>query len=171
MDNLQKGSAKVWVIMVIVVAAALGYFLWSQNSPMLVRPPVTVTNTTPPPTNTTSNPPVAVTTTVTPPEKKSKYKDGTYTAAGNYESPGGSELIQVSVTLKNDVITDATVVANMPSGGTARRFQSMFVQNFKQYVIGKNIDQVATLGRVAGSSLTPMGWDDAIAQIQDAARA
>lgn len=49
------------------------------------------------------------------------------------------------------------------------RFQDLFAQNYKPLVIGKNIDEVQ-LGKVSGSSLTPMGFNDALAKIKTQAQ-
>ena len=100
----------------------------------------------------------------------STYKDGTYSVTGSYYSPGGSEEIAVQLTLKNDVIVSADVQANNPSGGTAARYQKIFISNFKPYVIGKKINTVQ-LDRVSGASLTPHGWNDAVVKIEAEAKA
>lgn len=97
------------------------------------------------------------------------FKDGSYTATGSYESPGGNEQITVRVTLKGGVITgtSATPDAQDPE---SREYQSMFVSGYKSQVVGKNIADVY-LSRVSGSSLTSQGFNDAISQIENQARA
>ena len=118
------------------------------------------------------------TNTPTPPErtpppadtaKKSVYlyKDGTYSATGSYMSPGGEDQLGVSVTLKDDIITSASVT-NMANDGRSQRYQDMFISGYKQYVIGKNIADVS-LSKVSGSSITPGGFNDALAQIKSQA--
>ncbi len=99
----------------------------------------------------------------------SPYKDGTYTATGHYSSPGGAETIGVSLTLKDGVITDATVTpeATRPM---SMRMQGMFTENYKPLVVGKSLDEVS-LTKVSGSSLTPKGFNDAVAQIKTEAQA
>jgi len=101
---------------------------------------------------------------------KSTYKDGTYSADGNYFSPGGSEQIALRLNIKDDIIADAVTEANSPSGPTAIRYQAIFVANFKQYVVGKKIDEVK-LDKVSGSSLTPKGFNDALNKIKAQAKA
>lgn len=100
-------------------------------------------------------------------DNKSAYKDGSYSAVGNYNSPEGSESIKVTVTLKNGIITDSSVIGEA-SDHTSKRYQNMFISGFKQYVIGKSIDQVS-LNKVSGSSLTPDGFNNAIAKIKNQA--
>jgi len=51
------------------------------------------------------------------------------------------------------------------------RFQKIFTDNYKPMVIGKSLDEVCTLGKVSGSSLTPMGFDAACVKIQAEAKA
>ena len=97
------------------------------------------------------------------------YKDGTYTAVGSYMSPGGPDQLSVTITLKGDIVTDATVT-NMAGDRTSSRYQNMFISGYKQYVIGKNIADI-NLTVVSGSSLTPIGFNDALNQIKTAAKA
>jgi uncharacterized protein with FMN-binding domain len=98
----------------------------------------------------------------------SKYKDGTYTADGNYTYHSGSEKITISITLKNDVITDTTF-AGKPSVPPSGKFMDMFAGGYKQLVIGKNIDEVH-LDKVSGSSRTPIGFNDALEKIKSEAK-
>lgn len=42
----------------------------------------------------------------------SSYKDGTYSATGSYVSPGGRESIELTVTIKDGVITSTELVQN-----------------------------------------------------------
>lgn len=94
----------------------------------------------------------------------SSYKDGTYTVIGNYVSPGGEEEIDVTVTLAGGVVADATVVAKA-TRPMSKKFQDIFVENFKQFVIGKDISSLE-LTRVSGSSLTPRGFNEAVQEIK-----
>lgn len=98
-----------------------------------------------------------------------KYQDGTYQATGQYFSPGGRESITLSLTINNGTITDTSLTPN-PTSGTARQFQEQFAAGYKAFVIGKDIDEVS-LSRVAGSSLTSSGFNDALEQIKDDASA
>ena len=97
-----------------------------------------------------------------------EYKDGQYTATGNYNSPGGTEDITVTVTLKDGVITDTSAQANA-SGATAKEYQGKFISGYKDLVVGKSIDSVS-LDRVSGSSLTSGGFNRAIEDIIEQAQ-
>lgn len=92
------------------------------------------------------------------------YKDGTYTVVGNYQSPAGAEDLGVTLTLAGDVVTDAS--AEVKATNTfSINWQNTFANNFKTLVVGKKISEVE-LTKVSGSSLTPMGFNDAVAKIK-----
>lgn len=96
-----------------------------------------------------------------------EYTDGTYTATGSYQSPGGTEEIELSVTLANGAIT-TTSATTQAASGTSRQYQREFIDNYKDLVVGKSIDDVE-LDRVAGSSLTSNGFNDALDEIRQKA--
>ena len=122
--------------------------------------PVTTPVTTPvPPTPAT---PVTHTT------HSSTYKDGTYTVTGSYDSPAGMESIKVAVTLTNDIVTSATVTP-LAEDRESAHYQKLFINGYSSLVVGKNISTVK-LGRVSGSSLTPVGFNSALAQIEAQAK-
>lgn len=93
-----------------------------------------------------------------------KYKDGTYSAVGDYTYHSGNESVTIGITLKNDVITDTTFkgVGNVPP---SQKFMDMFAGGYKAFVVGKNVDEVK-LDKVSGSSRTPIGFNDALAKIK-----
>lgn len=97
------------------------------------------------------------------------YKDGEYSATGNYVSPGGPQQVGVTVTLSNNVIT-ALSLDTSQTKGTSKEFQGKFASGVDALVIGKNIDEI-DVDKVAGSSLTSTGFDDAIDQIKTQAQA
>jgi hypothetical protein len=96
------------------------------------------------------------------------YADGTYQEVGNYVSPGGPREINVTVTLEDDIITDA-VFEGLATDPTSMRFQGEFGGGFKTMVVGRDIDDVH-LTKVAGSSLTPIGFTDALEKVKQAAK-
>jgi len=97
------------------------------------------------------------------------YRNGTYSATGSYMSPGGYDQLGVTVTIVNDIITDATVTSGA-NDGRSQRYQDRFISGYKQYVVGKNIASV-NLTNVSGASLTPIGFNDALSQIKAQAKA
>jgi uncharacterized protein with FMN-binding domain len=131
-----------------------------------------------PTTDTTSGTSSAVTTPVADTPTKtttsgqvsaSTYKDGTYTATGSYRSPGGPDQIKITVALKNDIITSVSAVP-MPGDRESTKYQNLFVSGYQSVVVGKDISTLK-LGAVSGSSLTPIGFNDAITQIKAQAKA
>lgn len=99
----------------------------------------------------------------------SEYKDGTYSATGTYLSPGGRESVELTVTIKDGVITDTSLKADAASR-ESEEHQELFIDNYKTLVVGKSINGLS-LSRVAGSSLTSNGFNDALDEIRDDARA
>lgn len=160
---------------VIVVLAVIATVVFSQKKTDTAVLPSTDTTSdvstvpTKPVTIPTQTPSVPVVTTPGDTTKKSVYKDGTYTATGSYMSPGGLDHLGVTLTIKDDVVTNSTVV-NEAGDGTSRRYQTMFIDGYKQYVVGKNVSAVV-VSKVSGSSLTCKGFNDALAQIKAQAKA
>jgi uncharacterized protein with FMN-binding domain len=120
-------------------------------------------------TDSTPSPQVPVVQAIPPKKATSQYKDGTYTATGTYDSPGGLDNVGVTLTLKNDAITSVSFTP-MAHDGTSARYQTMFAGGFQSLVLGKNIARVH-LDTVSGSSLTGGGFNDALAKIKAQAKA
>jgi hypothetical protein len=173
--NSSNTKLKIGLIAGVVIAlgAIVAIFKGGTvpNSSITTLPIVDNSNTAPiVQTNTGDNSQNTPTPPTTPPvATTSTYKDGTYSADGNYNSPAGPESISVTLTLKNDIVTGANVTANASYGRSAQ-YQNAFISGYKQYVIGKNISSL-NLGRVSGSSLTPIGFNNALAQIKAQAKA
>jgi uncharacterized protein with FMN-binding domain len=90
------------------------------------------------------------------------FADGAYTATGQYG--GLPSFITVTVTLKNGVITDVTVT---PHATVTRslELQRQFAAAVPRAVVGKPINEVH-VGKLAGSSGTPEGFNNAIEKIK-----
>jgi hypothetical protein len=88
----------------------------------------------------------------------------TYTAVGDYTSPGGPRHINVEITLVDSTITAANVEPTA-TDPVSKEKQEDFAANYKDLVIGKRIDDL-TLDKVSGSSLTPKGFNDALEKIR-----
>jgi uncharacterized protein with FMN-binding domain len=102
-------------------------------------------------------------------DDSSGYKNGTYTATGSYNSPGGVQEVEVTLTLRDGAVTGSKV----ESGATDREaaeYQNEFIGGYKSFVTGKSIDDL-NLSKISGSSLTPQGFNDAVEQIKDQAQA
>lgn len=97
-----------------------------------------------------------------------KYKDGTYTKVGSYQSPGGTDSITVTVTVKNDVVESVSLI-NGAISGTSQYYENLFIDGVSAQVVGKKLDSVS-VGKVNGASLTGNGFNNAVTQIRTAAQ-
>lgn len=92
------------------------------------------------------------------------YKDGTYSADGNYVSPNGTETVGVQLTLASGTVTDVKITEH-PSSPNTRKFQGEFASGIADQVVGRNIDDL-NVSKVAGSSLTSGGFNQAVERIK-----
>ena len=96
----------------------------------------------------------------------SSFADGTYDATGWYG--GQPSSIGVRIALKDGVIASVRVTPHA-TNSTSLDFQKRFAEAVPALVVGKRIDQVKA-GRLAGSSGTPKGFNDALERIKQEAR-
>jgi thiamine biosynthesis lipoprotein len=94
------------------------------------------------------------------------FRDGVYTATGKYGSLPSS--ITVRVTLENGVIKTVKVTPRA-TDPTSLRLQRRFAAAVPAVVVGRPIANVR-VGRLAGSSGTPDGFNQAIEKIKKQAR-
>ncbi len=184
-SSSQKGNAAVVTVVAVLIVGILAFFIYrsTQTSQTYVATDTTLPTTPPsqpttfqsPTANIPANPPsnkdttsVATPPAATTPARK-KYTDGTYTADGTYTIPDGQETITVSLTLKDGIITDANFTGN-PTERQSKFNEEKFAAGYRAEVVGKDIDRV-NLTVVNGSSLTPMGFMDALAKIKTEAAA
>lgn len=90
------------------------------------------------------------------------YADGVYRATGQYG--GGPSFITVTATLENEVVT-AIEVTPHATDPTSLDYQRRFAAAVPEVVVGRRIDEV-NVGRLAGSSSTPDGFNAALQQIK-----
>lgn len=153
MEPAKKLNPAIIAIIVIVLLGAIAAAVAVLNNNEAAAP-VPSESTTQPSTDEQSAAPTS-----------SEYKDGTYTATGAYSTPGGRETVGVEVTLLNGTVQDVTLTQNAMTG-QAKEFQARFASGYKSQVVGKSIDEIS-LSRVAGSSLTSVGFNNALDQIKD----
>jgi len=144
---------KKYILVGLVVIAAISLTACSSNS--------TSSTTSPEPTTATAANPTSTTT-------ETAYKDGSYDATGSYTSPGGAEEIEVKLTIKDNIVTDSEVISKA-TRPESKNYQSQFVDGYKAQVIGKNINEI-NITKVSGSSLTPKGFEDALTKIKAEAK-
>lgn len=169
MDSESTGKSKAIpaiIGLIVIVAIGAGIALWAAPGD---ADEAATASPTPSVASTSPASPDATTGSTTPSSATSAYQDGTYEAQGDYDSPGGNETVSVSVTLKNGVVTDSTVTTSARNP-TGKRYQSLFVENYKEQVTGKNINDIR-LSKVSGSSLTSSGFNNALARIKADAKA
>ncbi|HJV98187.1 MAG TPA: FMN-binding protein [Arthrobacter sp.] len=98
----------------------------------------------------------------------STYQDGTFSADGNYVSPNGTETVGVELTLASGTVT-AVNITQHPSNPNTRKFQGEFASGIAAQIVGKSIDEL-NVSKVAGSSLTSGGFNQAVEKIKAEAR-
>jgi uncharacterized protein with FMN-binding domain len=163
--NLQKYiMIGVAVVVIIVIALAGGYFFLNSSSDT-EGDSATGPNNTPEEGVMEEN--VEAEEGAMMEVNQTSYADGIYTATGTYDYHSGLESIEITLTLESGVITEASAV-NQAEDPTSVRIQDDFIANFESEVVGKNIDEVE-LGKVSGSSLTPLGFNEAVENIKQQA--
>ncbi|WOQ68967.1 FMN-binding protein [Microbacterium limosum] len=97
------------------------------------------------------------------------YADGTYTATGSYVTPESVETIEVTLTLESGEIS-AVEIQGDPQTAETQQYQSRFIGGIEDEVVGVALDDIQ-VDRVAGSSLTSGGFNEAVEAIKDEAAA
>lgn len=98
-----------------------------------------------------------------------EYKDGTYEAEGSYQTPETVETISVSLTIADGVVESVEVTGD-PKARETEQYQGQFIDGISEEVVGKSLDDIS-VSRVAGSSLTSGGFNEAVASIKEQAAA
>ena len=97
------------------------------------------------------------------------YADGTYTADGTYQTPETVEEISVTLTIADGVVTEVEVTGD-PQAPESRNYQGQFIDGIADEVVGVALDDL-NVSRVAGSSLTSGGFNQAVESIKEQAAA
>lgn len=97
------------------------------------------------------------------------YTDGTYTAEGSYQTPETVETISVTMTLEDGIVTEVEVTGD-PQARETEQYQGQFIAGIADEVVGQSIDDL-DVDRVAGSSLTSGGFNEAVEDIKEQAAA
>jgi len=169
-------------VAVIVILGAGGYWYFQSTQPAKT-PVVVLPKTTTPslanqpetkqPTvnsnqlvNSTKTPAISPNTTeTTPPTSTVKYKDGQYTATGNYISPGGAQSLDIIATIKDSKITDLQMTPKAIDP-KSDRYQNLFKDSISGVIVGKSLSDNLDPGAVNGSSLTHTGFAQAMEAIK-----
>nr|MCW2727191.1 hypothetical protein [Aeromicrobium sp.] len=92
------------------------------------------------------------------------YADGDYEAEGSYTNPGGQSTVKVELTISGGTISDVAVTPEA-TNATSKQFQTKFAGGVAEQVVGKTLDDL-DVSKVAGSSLTSQGFNEAIESIK-----
>lgn len=92
------------------------------------------------------------------------FRDGVFSADGPYQSPNGSELIGVELTIEGNVVTAVSITTNT-TNPTTSRYQAQFTSGIAEVVVGQNLNDL-DVTVVAGSSLTGNGFRVALDAIK-----
>jgi hypothetical protein len=140
----------------------------TNTTPATTPSKSTASTPSPTPTPTPSPSPTPSPTPTPPPTPTYTYKDGNYSAIGTFTAPGVTNHLNVSVTIAKDVITSSSVTVPSGTDPTSTNYDNNFIANYKPYVTGKSLATL-TLSKIASASLTPNGFNNALAQIRTAA--
>lgn len=99
----------------------------------------------------------------------SGFTDGTFTKTAGYQTPGGPETVTVKMQLRSGVVA-AVAVTGSEGTPNAKHYVEAFAGGVGNQVVGKKIAGLK-VGAIAGSSLTPSGFNAAVAKIAAAAKA
>lgn len=141
----------VLVFLAVIVGGAMAFTGNDETSP--------TTNTT----STTQTTSESSGSSMTSDHSDMDHADGEYTASADYATPGGVDTITLNVTLADNAVTAVSMSTN-PQDGESKEYDDNFQEAYKEFVVGKPIDEIA-LSRIAGSSLTTGGFMDALDQI------
>jgi uncharacterized protein with FMN-binding domain len=160
-DTNKKFVATIVVVVAIALLGVVGSSLTKDNNSDNSASTAGDSSSTNTANTATATPAANSATTNT---TTGSYKDGTYTESTSYQSPGGIEDIDVTITVADGTITSAEVkqVANNPD---SEEYQSRFANNYKSKVVGKPLSSLS-LSLVSGASLTTDGFNDALEAIR-----
>jgi uncharacterized protein with FMN-binding domain len=178
LQTYEKNSQRKLVATLLTIVVIAGAVLFadqlktkSSTTVSAVSPSSSATITTTAASNTPAVTPTAAsssTSASTPATSSSGYKDGTYTSTSGYYVPHSSESIDVTLTISNGVITNASI-QNSEGDNVSARYQEDFAASYKSHVVGKSISGLK-LSIVSGASDTTLGFNDALSQIASEAK-
>lgn len=171
-NNSKQKFVVAFVMLAAIVIVALGVtFFQGKNAESSSDAPVNAQSTNPSSTTSTSFSSSSSSSATSSPSDSSvaasEYKDGTYSASGSYVSPGGKEKLDLSLTVKDGVVTGSTVT-QVANNRDSANYQTKFREGYKPFVIGKPLSEIS-LSRVSGSSLTSQGFNEALEDIKSQA--
>lgn len=92
--------------------------------------------------------------------------DGNYEKNVTYDYHSGTEEVNIKITVKDNVITDASV-EGINSHKTSAKYIAEFNAALPEMVIGKRIDELNLPKQVGGSSLTNAAFQEYVKGLQN----
>ena len=96
------------------------------------------------------------------------YTSGTYSATGDFRTPGGTQHLSVTLKVKKNKVS-SVAVSGVNMDGTSLRYERQFAGKIKKAVVGKKLSTLK-VSRVAGASLTSGGFNSAVKAIRTQAK-
>jgi len=91
----------------------------------------------------------------------SSFKDGTYSANGTFATPGGDQMIGVTLKIQNSKIASVSIQDKTTDERSAE-YAKIFSDSISQVVVGQPISKAYLNGQVNGASLTSGGFNNAL---------
>lgn len=159
----QKSLFALFVIITLTVQGCSMAPKTATETPDAAAVATTGTQETPPTPDTTA-PTAESTGTAQEVPAQAGLINGTFRFTDKYMTPGGEEPMDVTITLKNSVITavEAKNVAILPKSVS---FQDKFIAGIAGVVVGKNVSDVE-ITNVNGSSLTAQAFNKALNNLE-----
>ena len=89
-------------------------------------------------------------------------------ADGSYISPGGRNDISIDIQVdENNIIQSAKVVEKELEGPTSKRYVDLYNEGIEEAVVGQSLESAQSPERVNGSSLTSIGFNEALEKIRE----
>jgi uncharacterized protein YcfL len=103
-------------------------------------------------------------------EVRVSYKNGTYEGEGSYISPGGKEIVKVSMVVEDGMVKSMDLNVDTENK-TSEKYKGLFKAGIDDLVMGKPLEEIEGFAQVNGSSLTPKGFQQAVEAIKSEAKA
>lgn len=162
MGNIVEGSSRNKLVASVVVIAAIVLITLGAGK-LTKKDPATspTTGDQPETTQGDSNPAVRT-------DSNASYKDGTYSKAVDYTSPGGDETVTVKLTVAggNVANVETSFRADNPE---SEQHQGDFSANYKSRVVGRPLSSL-NLSTVSGASLVTDAFNNALNEIRNQAK-
>jgi hypothetical protein len=169
MENEGTNNKAKFITALVVIAAIAIIYLFSALRTHKADA-ISSASETPLTSTKASNPaPAPASSDSTSAAPAATYKAGTYSASGSYRTPQTNESINVSLSIAADGMVTDSSVQQTPASRESRLYQADFKDNYRQYVVGKKLADI-NIGRVSGSSLTSIGFKEALNQIESQAK-